>query len=169
MTSDREGIARAARRTDAGPLTELRVGYLSEMARLEPRLRLLPDVRDRTLHALPIWIEQEERVLLVAEAQAHDPEPGRLVGYATGLSTIWPPVLKSQHVGEVSEVYVLPAERGKGYGRALLARLTAALREMGAEVLRAPVPVRNEDSLERFRALGYRPLQRVLQKALEEG
>ena len=58
---------RAARRQDAAALVELRIRYLADMARLEPRYELLPDVRERTEHLLPVWMDQEERVLLVAE------------------------------------------------------------------------------------------------------
>jgi len=163
MSADSEASVRGARRADVPSLTDLRIGYLSEMARLEPRLQLLPDVRERTVHGLPVWIDQDDRVLLVAEVD------GLLKGYATGVAKVWPPIFRNQHVGEVSELYVLPEERGKGFGRALLSRLTAMLRDLGATVLRAPVPIRNEDSLARFRAIGYRSLQLVLQRSLEEG
>jgi ribosomal protein S18 acetylase RimI-like enzyme len=163
-----EARARPARRLDTHALTDLRVQYLAEMARLEPRLQLLPDVRERTEHAIPIWLEQEGRVLLVAEAPGADDAHPDLVGYATGVATVWPPVFRHQHVGEVSEVFVLPAHRGKGYGRRLLAMLSESLLQAGAVVLRAPVAAQNEDSLERFRAQGYRTLQVVLQKSLED-
>ena len=168
MSVQVETIIRAARRQDASPLTDLRIGYLAEVARLEPRLDLLPDVRERTEHALPVWIEQEDRVLLVAERRAPGEETGTLIGYATGLATVWPPVFKNQHVGEVAEVYVQPGERGGGVGRLLLQALTNGLQEMGAEVLRAPVPVQSPDSLARFRSLGYSPVQYVVQRGLEE-
>jgi GNAT superfamily N-acetyltransferase len=71
-------------------------------------------------------------------------------------------------VGEVAEVYVMPEHRGRGFGRELLSTLTQMLREKGAVVLRALVPMRNEDSLGRFLSLGYRPLHYVLQKGLED-
>lgn len=162
MSVECEASVRSARRADVPPLTDLRVGYLAEMARLEPRLRLLPDVRERTVHALPVWIDQDDRILIVAEV------PGVLWGYATGVATVWPPILRNQHVGEVSELYVHPDARGRGIGRLLLQRLTTALKDLGAVVLRAPVPVGNHDSLTRFGAIGYRPLQLVLQRSLEE-
>ena len=168
MSDPAEVNVRVAKRLDAAPLTDLRIGYLAEMARLEPRLQLLPDVRERTAHALGVWIEQEDRILLVVDAAATVEAPAHLVGYATGVARVWPPVFKIQHVGEVAEVYVLPEERGKGVGRSLLRVLTARLRERGAHVLRAPVPIRNQDSLDRFRALGYQAVQYVLQRGLEE-
>lgn len=159
---------RMARRLDTPALTDLRVSYLAEMARLEPRLELLPDVRERTEHALPIWLDQDDRVLFVAEIPGPDEDHPHLVGYATGVATVWPPVFRNQHVGEVSEVYVVPEKRGLGIGRQLLAMLSEALLRAGAVVLRAPVAARNEDSLTRFRAQGYTTLQYVLQRSLEE-
>jgi hypothetical protein len=72
MSVDLVVTIRAARRLDSGTLTDLRVAYLAEMARLEPRLELLADVRERTLHALPVWIEQENRLLLVAEVATEE-------------------------------------------------------------------------------------------------
>jgi GNAT superfamily N-acetyltransferase len=154
---------RAARRTDAASLVELRIRYLADMARLEPRYELLPDVRQRTEHALPVWMDQEDRVLLVAEDGA-----GNVVGYATGLSAVWPPVLKVQHVGEVSELYVVAELRGQGVGRALLEALSSALRDRGARVLRAVVPSRGAEGLQRFEGQGYRPVHYVLEKGLGE-
>jgi GNAT superfamily N-acetyltransferase len=157
---------RVARRHDVPALVELRVRYLAETARIEPRFGLLPDVRDRIAHALPVWVGQDERVLLVAEEGPEN--EGTLVGYATGLVGVWPPVLREQHVGEVSEVYVAPDRRGRGVGRAMLARLMELLVARGAHVLRAPVPVKNEALLSRFEALGYEPLQFVMERNLEE-
>jgi GNAT superfamily N-acetyltransferase len=156
---------RPARRHDVPALVELRVQYLFGTARIDPRFRLVADVRERTLHALPLWIEQEDRVLLVAEDEA---APGRLLGYATGLLTVWPPVFRNQHVGEVLEAFVLPDVRGRGHGRDLLNTLADTLVARGASVLRAPVPSRDEAMLQRFTAVGYTPLQRVLERNLEE-
>ncbi|MHC5009963.1 MAG: GNAT family N-acetyltransferase [Planctomycetota bacterium] len=168
MATESPVTIRLARRHDASPLVELRVQFLSEIGRLEPRYELLPDVRHRSEVTLPVWIEQEERVLLVAEAAGTEEKPPTLVGYATGVVTVWPPIFVHQHVGEVAEVYVLPEARGHGIGARLVQQLSEALRRQGADVLRAPVPVGSEEALERFRGLGYRKLQYVMEKSLEE-
>ncbi len=63
---------------------------------------------------------------------------------------------------------MLPEKRGLGYGRRLLAMLSERLLQSGAVILRAPVAARNEDSLARFRTQGYRTLQVVFQKSLED-
>lgn len=169
MSIETEARIRVAKRHDVTALVELRVSYLAEMARLEPRLQLLPDVRERTLHALTIWIDQRDRVLLVADALESREGPGSLAGYAMGVPTIWPPIFRNQHVGEIAEVYVEPQERGRSIGRRLVEALTSALRDLGVGVLRASVPEGNEVSLTRFHASGYHPLLYVLQRGLEEG
>jgi GNAT superfamily N-acetyltransferase len=159
---------RTARRHDLGPLVDLRVKFLAETARMEPRFALVPDVREKTSHAMPVWLEQEDRIVLVAEEARDDGADGTLAGYATGVVSVWPPVFKHQQVGEVLEVFVDPTRRGRGVGRHLLALLTDALARRGARVLRAPAPMRNADLLRRFEALGYAPVQYVMERNLEE-
>lgn len=159
---------RVARRHDVPPLVDLRVRYLAETARLEPRFALLPDVREKTAHALPVWLGQEERTLLVAEEAREEGAEGPLLGYATGVLSVWPPVFRRQHVGEVLEGYVDPSVRGRGIGRQLIGALTDALVRRGAQVLRSPAPVRNADLLRRMTALGYRPVQYVMERNLED-
>jgi GNAT superfamily N-acetyltransferase len=159
---------RVARRHDAPAVVDLRVRYLGETARVDPRFALMPDVRDRTAHAVPVWIGQEDRILLVVEEGGAEEGTGTLVGYATGVVAVWPPVLKAQRVGEVQEVYLRPERRGRGTGRALLSALCDALLARKAQVLRAPVPLRDEPLLGRFRALGFEPLQVVMERNLSE-
>jgi GNAT superfamily N-acetyltransferase len=159
---------RGARRQDAAALVDLRVRFLAETARIEPRFGLMPDVREKTSHAMPVWLEQEDRVLLVVEEAKDEHAAGPLRGYATGLLSVWPPVFREQHVGEVLEMYVDPVLRGRGIGRGLLHRLTDALVSRGARVLRALAPVRNADLLARFRSIGYLPVQYVMERNLEE-
>ena len=155
---------RPARRTDVARLAELRLWYLAETARLEPRLRLQPEARERIAPAVSAWVDHEHRVVLVAELAAGEgAEPG-LVGYATGLFSIWPPIWRAQHVGEVAECFVVPTARGKGAGRALLEGLVAELSRRGADVLRAPVPVKNDGSVALFQAAGFAPHMRVLER-----
>ena len=167
MSFDPRDRVRTAGRHDVPQLTDLRIRYLGEMAKQEHRFALLPDARQRTEHALPVWLGQEERMVLVAVG-GEGGKDGPLVGYATGQVSVWPPIFRTQHVGEVSECYVLPEERGKGHGKALLTRLTGVLLARGAKVLRAPVAAKDAASLARFRSQGYRTLQVVLQRSLEE-
>jgi GNAT superfamily N-acetyltransferase len=167
MESGPSTSVRAARRADLPRLFELRLWYLAETARLEPRLRLTPEARDRIAQACAAWEAQEERVLLVAEASLEAGAPPAVVGYATGVASVWPPIWKTQHVGEVWEVFVVPAARGMGLGKALLDGVVAGLAALGAEVLRAWVPVHNDGSEALFHADGFEPVLRVFERAPE--
>jgi GNAT superfamily N-acetyltransferase len=170
--SDAVRRVRAARRSDAGRVAELRFWHLAETARLEPRLRLAPDARERLVHATAAWPSQEDRVLVVAEGEpgaageGGDAPASLVVGYATGVCSVWPPILRAQRVGEVSECFVVPGERGKGLGRALLEAVVEGVSALGAEVLRAPVPTRNEWARGVFQAIGFAPHLRVLERPL---
>ncbi len=168
MSSQRE--VRAARRGDVPQLVDLRIQHLGAVARLEPPARLSPDARSRIEQILPVWLGQDDRVILVAEAEktAADNGDGPLVGYAMGILNIWPPVLRSQHVGEILECYVVPPRRGKGVGHHLLKVLTDILCGRGAKVLRASVPIRNEAARERLGHEGYDPLYYVMTRSLDD-
>jgi len=158
---------RPVRRGDLPRLGELRLWYLAETARLEPRLRLADDARDRVASTVVGWWGQDDRVVLLLEdphALVPSGEEPPLLGYATGLISVWPPVFRVQHVGEIAECFIVPSARGKGHGRLLLAGLVDALVRRGAAVLRAPVPAKNDGSLGLFQALGFTPWMRVLEK-----
>jgi len=162
---------RPLRRGDLPRVGELRLWYLAETARLEPRLRLAEDARDRVGASVAAWWGQDDRVVLVMEdslALVPAGEEAPLLGYATGLISVWPPVFRVQHVGEISECFIVPTSRGKGHGRVLLAALVDALVRRGAAVLRAPVPARNDGSLGLFQALGFTPWMRVLERTAGE-
>lgn len=184
MADDGHTGIRAARRSDLPALADLRMRYLGEAAHEEPRLRLLAEARPRTEQALPVWMGQEDCILLVAlgprppvekeasgtteeiEVTEEDPE-GVPVGYAMGVLHTWPPVLERQRGGEVVEIYVLPESRGRGLGRGLVQVLTQVLRGRGAQVLRAALPIVNEVARSRLRAAGYEPLQVVMERRLD--
>lgn len=169
MASEANSAVRAARRSDLQALADLRMRFLGEVAHAEPRLRLLADARARTEQTLPVWMGQEERVLIVAEGAAADDEEAHaaIVGYAMGLFKAVPPVLKHTHVGEILEIYVLPDARGRGLAGALIEVLTSALTGRGAEVLRAVVPIAGNADVQRIQNAGYVPLQVVLERRLD--
>jgi len=179
MTEGGRSAIRAARRSDLQRVADLRMRFLGEAAHMEPRLRLTPEARTRTEQALPVWMGQDDRVLIVADSETAPPEGGddegtagaapQLAGYAMGLLNTAPPVLQNQHVGEILEIYLVPEARGTGIGQALVDVLTEALRGRGAEVLRAAVPVSNETARAQLAHAGYAPLQRILERSLDAG
>ncbi|MDJ0974605.1 MAG: GNAT family N-acetyltransferase [Planctomycetota bacterium] len=168
MTGERPPTIRAARRGDVPALVDLRIQHLGEIAKQATHVRLLPDARQRTEQSLPVWLGQEGRIVLVAEAPAPEGEEGVLVGYAMGLVSTWPPVFKNQKVGEILECYVGVKYRAQGTGRGLVAKLTEILVGRGVEVLRSVVPEGLEGASGRMAAAGYQPLYLVMQRELDE-
>ena len=171
----RKAAIRAARRSDLHALTDLRLDFLGEAAHADGRLRLMPEARQRTEQALPVWMGQTDRVLVVAldpdlasgdGPGADDAQP---VGYAMGLLGNVPPVLVAQHVGEILEIHVDAAHRGKGLGDALLDVVGRALVGRGAEVLRAAVPSTHADARARLERAGYAGLQFEFERSLDAG
>jgi GNAT superfamily N-acetyltransferase len=161
----RTGV-RAAGRHDVPAVVDLRVRFLGERARLTRKPGIPADVRARSEALLPVWLGQEERVVLVAGGAGGG---AAIDGYAMGLVSTWPPLFRRTRVGEVLEVFVDPSARGRGHGRALLTVLTEVLRARGVEVLRAPVAVGDHASIARFEAAGYRPWQQVLERRQDGG
>ncbi|MDA1196172.1 MAG: GNAT family N-acetyltransferase [Planctomycetota bacterium] len=159
---------RAARRSDLQVLTDLRMRFLGEAAHDEPRLRLMPDARVRTEQAFPVWMGHDDRVILLA-APSEGEDEATPVAYAMGLLRRAPPILASQNVGEILEVYVTPEHRGEGLAAKLVAVLTDALVGRGAEVLRSAVPVGHVAATARLERAGYRPLQIELERSLGAG
>ena len=175
MHDEVQSAIRAARRSDLHALTDLRLQFLGEAAHADARMRLMPDARQRTEQALPVWMGQADRVVVVAldPVLAAEGGPGAEdappVGYAMGLLGNVPPVLLAQHVGEILEVHVDPAHRGKGLGDALVDVVSRALVGRGAQVLRAAVPAANVDARARLERAGYGALQFELERNLDAG
>src|SRR5687767_11831032 len=107
----RAGV-RAAGRHDVPALVDLRVRFLGERARLTKKPGISADVRARSEALLLVWLGQEERVILVSGGAGG---AAAIDGYAVGFVSTWPPLFRRTRVGEVQEVYVDPAARGRGH------------------------------------------------------
>jgi putative acetyltransferase len=59
---------------------------------------------------------------------------------------------------EVKRMYVEPGQRGKGVGRAILARLDAAARQMGAGRLVLETGIHSPEALALYRGAGFRQI-----------
>ena len=61
------------------------------------------------------------------------------------------------HRGWVNYLAVEPTQRGRGYGRALMAEVEARLEAMGCPKVNLQIRADNEQALGFYRALGYQP------------
>jgi ribosomal protein S18 acetylase RimI-like enzyme len=150
---------RPARRGDVPSLLLLWGAMLEENARLDARLAVHPDAKEHMARALAAWVEDPQRVVLVAE------EDGRLVvGYAAGVLAGSGGVQGPARVAQVTDCFVVPARRRRGCGRRLVSRMHDVLFERGAECVRLTASARNASSQAFWASLGYEPLEEVLER-----
>ena len=139
-TSSGAVVIRAARREDAGLLLAL-FGELAQYERLEHELRATEELVSESLFG-----EQPAAEALIAE---RDSEPA---GYALFFPT-FSSFLATEGIW-LEDLFVRPAHRGAGVGRALLAAVAARVRERGGERLEWVALDWNELALGFYRRVG---------------
>jgi GNAT superfamily N-acetyltransferase len=107
------------------------------------------------------WLADPDSFVLVACREQ------TLVGYAfvhlRGGSPTWP---VSERAGELETLAILPEERGRGVGRALLDAVSDRLRGLGATEISLHLLAGNDDAGRFYEREGFRPLARWLTKSL---
>jgi len=68
--------------------------------------------------------------------------------------------------GYISELYVVDGARGKGIGRALIAKCEEHFRALKLKVMMIGVVAKNTNAQRSYLAAGFRPYSEMLQKAL---
>jgi GNAT superfamily N-acetyltransferase len=92
-------------------------------------------------------------------AEVAPPNGSWVVAYADGSAVGCGGVKRLEGaVGEVKRVWLRPAARGRGIGRALMEALESDGRSLGLERLRLDTGDRQPEALGLFRALGYREI-----------
>ncbi len=135
-------LVREARPEDVGLLLGL-IGELAEYERLADQVEATEELLERALFGSPPSAEA-----LIAERD------GEAIGYALHFST-FSTFLAIQGIW-LEDLYVRPAARKAGAGRALLAAIAARLRERGGERLEWAALDWNELALGFYRGLGAR-------------
>jgi ribosomal protein S18 acetylase RimI-like enzyme len=159
---------RLVRRTDVAALPELRLrahagverGGKHDVSDAGERARLVAGTR--------LLVESEAVSVFVAEADAHAADGGgALVGYAFGRHAVWPPIWRTQRVGEIVETYVAPGPDAPRLLTALVGAVTTELSRRDVEVLRARVACDDRETRARFEAIGFTPLMRTFVRRAE--
>lgn len=159
---------RPLRRADLADLTALRRRFHAERV---PRGAHGPESEaERTRIATTtqaLWENEATVVFVVEGASATRRTDGRrpLVGYALGRHAVWPPIWRTQRVGEVIETFVVPFEGAPEHLVRLLGAVAAELSRRDVEVLRARVACDDLETRTRFEALGFTPLLRTFVRA----
>jgi ribosomal protein S18 acetylase RimI-like enzyme len=128
---------------------------------LEPAMPPGAVVADAYLDFMLARCAEWDGAVMVAE------EDGAVVGFICVWARV-PPDDPSEvrFSAHVSDLVVLPAWRGRGIGRALLARGEAYARSRGAERLRIGVMAKNEGARRLYVGSGFREVYVLLTKVL---
>ena len=102
-------------------------------------------------HFLRTLADQQNGLALTATDSA-----GQVVGYLMAGVTEPPPVFRTKRRGQIWDLFVRPAHRGKGLGRRLMEAAVDGLKARGAEDLLLRVSADNEAAIEFYRKLGLR-------------
>ena len=158
-----DALARELRQAGAGDLDGVCALWLA----------LTRDHAERDpLYALRPGAEAEVRRLLAA--QLADPQVAAFVCGAEppfpGLAIVRveraPPIHPETRRGEISDLYVVPAARRRGLGRALAGAAARWAAARGAERLEIRVAADNPEGAAFWRALGFAPHMDVLHRRL---
>lgn len=154
-----EGIPiRNARRGDVPSLLLLWSAMMAENARVDPRLAIHPHAREHMASRFGEWIQDSDRVLVVAE------EGQRLVvGYAAGRVAPGTGWHAPQRIGEISDCFVVPPRRRQGLARRMVGRLCDMLYELNVDTVRLQVVTANTAALGFWKATGWEVLEEILE------
>jgi GNAT superfamily N-acetyltransferase len=149
---------RRATQGDLAAVTSLWIRLTEHHAGIEPRFALRPGA------------EAEVRRLL--DAQLRDPDTAIFVvgeppdGFAIVDVRRAPPIHPETLRAEITDLYVAPAQRRRGSGRALVAAATRWASARGAERVEVNVSPRNPEAQAFWRAEGYGEHMHVLHRRL---
>lgn len=126
--------------------TELLVPGFRETTAVDPEFSELDEdgVADADIDR---WLDDEDRVLFVAEAEADGPE---LVAHISGQRHDSPPIYTRGSYTNVDGLYVKPGYRRAGIATALFERVEDWARDRGCEYLGVSVHVDNDAAVELY-------------------
>lgn len=99
--------------------------------------------------------------VLVAEVD------GAIAGYAVVVVNL-PPLDTYFASATISDVWVEPAHRGQGVGRALMRAAVATIRDTGLHAVSLSVAAGNDAARALYRSLGFRPTQETMLLPLDD-
>ncbi len=142
---------RRATRTDADEIVDLVVRLKRLNNEFDPLFGVVPDARKRAEKYVEATFGQGKSLLLVATT-------GDKVVGAVRAEIRDRLFYEPSREGYITELYILPEFRRKQLGHAILDRVTDELTKMGAEIIVADLPSRNEIGVHFYTKRGFRRL-----------
>ena len=161
LKPDSDIVLREASTHDASAVCALWLDLMHEHEALDARFVLSEDAPLRWKNDFPLWVEDQTRMLLLAELS------GELVGFIQAHRRLDPPIFKEKPEVFIDELYVVPSARKRGVGRLLLDAIRTWAREVGAAQLRLRVLSANSDGLAFWERHGARSMDIALTIELE--
>ena len=121
----------------------------------DPLLRVRPDVDARAAEVLKRDVASAEALVLAAEGTGAD--AGKIVGIVRALVRERP-FYTPEKEGVIVDIYLLPLYRRRGVGEHILEETAARLKAMGAGIVTADFPVRNEIAVRFYAKSGFRAI-----------
>ena len=149
---------RRARKEDLGAVADLIVRTKRLNNEFDPLFAVVPDARARAEKHVTGSIESPDKLLLVAV------EGSKVVGVLR--AEMRERLFYEPHMeGFVTDFYILPEYRRKALGNEMIQKAATELRKMGAQIIVADVPARNEIANRFYMKRGFRPLSNLVGKS----
>ena len=147
---------RTATAADLDAIVALRLALLREHAGNAVYGRLRADAPERARRLFAAQLASSREATFLAERAADAPPPGeRVVGILRCMEAIGSPLLEPERYGYVASVYVVPAARGAGVLRRLLAAAEAWCARHGLDEIRLHSAADNVSGNGAWAALGF--------------
>jgi GNAT superfamily N-acetyltransferase len=147
---------RRATNGDLAAVTALWIELTRHHAALDPHFALRAGAADEARRLLDAQLRDPDTAIFVA---GDPPDAFAIVDVRRA-----PPIHPELCRAEITDVYVAPAHRRRGTGRALVAAATRFARDLGAERIEVRVSPRNLEAQAFWRAEGYGAHMEVLHR-----
>ncbi len=150
----RPGCAVPVRRADVDdldPLVALWTAVADHHARFDPHYRLRDGAAPEVRELLRAVLRDPEAAAWLADPAAG----GGPTGFCLARIDEAPPILQETRRAEITDLYVRPAARRRGVGRALVAAARAFAQDRGVRRIEARVAHANAEGQRFWRALGF--------------
>lgn len=149
---------RRARRDDIATVAELIVRTKKLNNEFDPLFAVVDDARDRAEKYAQATLGRSDRLLLVAT------EGRKVTGFLRG--EMRDRIFYEPHAeGFITDFYILPEYRRKALGNDMIEKASAELTKMGAQIIVADVPARNEIANRFYVKRGFRALSNLFGKS----